>query len=271
MISSLENNPKLNSLATEWTWFMTGSVEEGERIRHIPLNKSKFTIGRKPDRDLCLSAGTVSGKHAEIIVTDGALVLRDFNSTNGTYVNGHRIDRETPIGEGDLIHFGGVEFRVGRRDAESYNCTVQCTSFDQSSKLMLFQRLLSEPGVVPHFQPIISLNDEAVLGFEVLARSSIEGLENPREMFMTATQLNLEQELSEVCRRQGIVIGHSLPQSSILFLNTHPVENIKMGLAKSLVELRRSSPDRPICLEIHEAAVTDIDEMKELRSSAVEF
>lgn len=266
MVSSLDKGLGLKPLTNEWTWFMSGSVEEGERIRHIPLNKSRFQIGRRPDRDLCLSAGTVSGAHAEIIVTENAMFLNDLKSTNGTYVNGHRIDRETPIGEGDLIHFGGVEFRVGRRDAESYNCTVQCTAFNHSSKLMLFERLLSEPGVVPYFQPIISLQDESNVGFEVLARSNIEGLENPRDMFMTATQLNLEQELSEVCRRQGIDIGKSLPGRPYLFVNTHPVENLRSGLMKSLTELRNSAPDQRICLEIHEAAVTDLEEMKELRS-----
>ncbi|MXY17617.1 MAG: FHA domain-containing protein, partial [Acidobacteria bacterium] len=41
------------------------------------------------------------------------LVVKDLDSTNGTFVNGWRVEQAT-LREGDLLRLGGVEFEVGR-------------------------------------------------------------------------------------------------------------------------------------------------------------
>ena len=205
--------------SADWAWYLTGCVEEGESIRYIPINSGRFTIGRRPDRNLRLPSPKVSGEHAELVIAGDVLFLRDTKSTNGSFVNGRRLEGETVLGEGDLIHFAGAEFRVGRRDtSESHGATVMCTSVNGAAKMMQLDELINRPGVVPYFQPIVDLKDPSTLGFEVLARSDIEGLRTPREMFMTATQFNLEKELSTVCREEGVRIGSMLPGSPLLLL-----------------------------------------------------
>ena len=60
----------------------------------------------------------VSARHAEIRVEDGRAVIRDANSTNGTYVNGRRVSGERTLADGDVIRLGArgpkLRFDSGR-------------------------------------------------------------------------------------------------------------------------------------------------------------
>ena len=69
---------------------------------------NKLTVGRLGDNDVHLDDGSVSSHHAEIVERDGAAVLVDKDSTNGTYLNGEQVTGEHPLTEGDEIYFGGV-------------------------------------------------------------------------------------------------------------------------------------------------------------------
>ncbi|MBU3665256.1 MAG: FHA domain-containing protein [Chthoniobacterales bacterium] len=69
---------------------------------------SRLTVGRLGDNDVALDEGSVSSRHAEIVVADDAAVLRDLGSTNGTFVNGERVTGESPLSEGDEVYFGNV-------------------------------------------------------------------------------------------------------------------------------------------------------------------
>jgi EAL domain-containing protein (putative c-di-GMP-specific phosphodiesterase class I) len=126
---------------------------------------------------------------------------------------------------------------------------------------------MSERAVVPHFQPIVALDDRRIMGYEVLGRSSLPGLERPNEMFLAASQLNLETELSVMLRMSGIERGCNLPEKPTLYVNTHPAEIVQCGLVDSLADLREKFPDQPITLEVHEAAATSPQMMKQLRES----
>lgn len=72
------------------------------------LIENKLTIGRLGDNDVQLDEGSVSSHHAEIVASNGNAVLRDLDSTNGTFRNGEQVTGEVPIGEGDEIYFGNV-------------------------------------------------------------------------------------------------------------------------------------------------------------------
>ena len=69
---------------------------------------SKLSIGRLGDNEVQLEEGSVSSRHAEIVVEDGQVLLRDLGSTNGTFLNGEQVTGEHPLKEGDEIYFGGV-------------------------------------------------------------------------------------------------------------------------------------------------------------------
>lgn len=55
---------------------------------------------------------TLSRRHAEFIRAGESLSVRDLGSTNGTYVNGRKIDSETPLRPGDTVQLGAVRMRV---------------------------------------------------------------------------------------------------------------------------------------------------------------
>ncbi|MEX1116332.1 MAG: FHA domain-containing protein [Akkermansiaceae bacterium] len=68
----------------------------------------KLTIGRLVGNDVALDEASVSSRHAEIVLQDGVVILRDLDSTNGTFLNGEQMTGEHPLNQGDEIYFGGV-------------------------------------------------------------------------------------------------------------------------------------------------------------------
>ncbi len=250
----------------EDVWFLCGSMRLGEAVRHIPVDEQPFVVGRRPGVQLSLQFRTVSGNHATLIVRGGQLFLEDLNSTNGTYVNGEKITgRIVPIAEEDLIHFAEAPFRVRRQSPTGIiNGTIEENVCDQALALVQFDRLMSQRLVVPHFQPILRLSDGFQIGYEVLGRGRVFGLESVGAMFQAAEQLSLEVELSRLLRWEGIRVGRELGADSTLFINTHPKEMIGDGLINSLVQLREMAGTHPLMLEIHEAAVTHPEMMREL-------
>ncbi|MGZ0173435.1 MAG: EAL domain-containing protein [Planctomycetales bacterium] len=246
-------------------WYLCGTISDGERTRELVISKARFTTGRRSTCDLRLGWQTVSGLHAEFITTGKILCLRDLGSTNGTFVNGRRINTDTILSDGDIVQFGRAEFRVGSRSEDDAGGTVNWNGVGLPSRLIGFEELISGNGLVPHYQPIVKFSDASTVGFEVLARSRIPEFPTPREMFETAAQLDQEQELSEASRFFGVEKGFGMPADQTLYLNTHPTELQGDRLIRSLERLRDSAPNQSLSLEIHEAAVTDLDAMAQLR------
>ncbi|AZN36818.1 FHA domain-containing protein [Iodobacter ciconiae] len=78
---------------------------DGVLIKEIKLNKERLTIGRRPGNDLQIDNLAVSGEHAVLIMQGSNVFIEDLNSTNGTKVNYHEIQRER-LQEGDEILVG---------------------------------------------------------------------------------------------------------------------------------------------------------------------
>jgi pSer/pThr/pTyr-binding forkhead associated (FHA) protein len=75
------------------------------------------TLGRATGADFIVDAALVSRVHCRFtVLPDGALEIRDLESTNGTYVNGERIDI-AQLTAGDRVQVGRVEL-VALTDAE---------------------------------------------------------------------------------------------------------------------------------------------------------
>ncbi|MDQ6886055.1 MAG: trypsin-like peptidase domain-containing protein [Gemmatimonadota bacterium] len=89
------------------------------------FEKSVVTFGRHPLCDFRFDAEKdldVSARHAEIRVAEGRYVLRDLTSTNGTFVNGVRLQGEVRLSPGDILGFGEfgpkLEVRFERRSED---------------------------------------------------------------------------------------------------------------------------------------------------------
>ena len=69
------------------------------------------TIGRAPRADFIVDAALVSRLHCRLTLDDSGLGVEDLDSTNGTWVNGRKIQR-APLMSGDKLKVGRVEFAV---------------------------------------------------------------------------------------------------------------------------------------------------------------
>jgi pSer/pThr/pTyr-binding forkhead associated (FHA) protein len=65
---------------------------QGALIREYPVN-GPLSIGRHPENAIVIDHMGVSGKHAQVDVEGEAVVVTDLGSTNGTFVNGKRVER----------------------------------------------------------------------------------------------------------------------------------------------------------------------------------
>ncbi|TWI66118.1 FHA domain-containing protein [Pseudoduganella lurida] len=66
---------------------------DGVLERTVQLTKERMTIGRHRANDIVLEHPTVSGEHAAITTILDDSFLEDLYSTNGTFVNGHRVGK----------------------------------------------------------------------------------------------------------------------------------------------------------------------------------
>ncbi|TAG38545.1 MAG: FHA domain-containing protein, partial [Cytophagia bacterium] len=82
-------------------------VVAGAFSKNYRLNKPTMTIGRAANNDIIIPEQTVSSHHATLTIENGNFFISDMDSTNGTFVNGTRIDKKMLKG-GDLLKLGGA-------------------------------------------------------------------------------------------------------------------------------------------------------------------
>ncbi len=262
---STENGPALTN------WVLVGKVGDAGPLQRLPIDPLPFQVGRKPGISLCLPIPQVSKLHAELYEHGGSLWVRDNGSTNGTYVNGQRVDGQTRLADGDMIQFASQVFRVQFENQGSIAATIGSAHCDRAMLLLQLDRLLVDREVVPHFQPIVSLSDNSNFGYEILGRSRLFGLQTPKAIFDIAGMFDLEQDVSELFRSAGAGLGAHLSGAPCLFLNTHPTELGTPQLLNSIRSLRDLYPQTKFVLEIHEAAVTSPAAIAELRARLAEL
>lgn len=81
---------------------------DGER-RSFSMARDMTVIGRREDCDLRIPLGEVSRKHCRIVRDGDSLKLEDLGSSNGTFLNGQRV-QEALLTPGDTVQVGPVVF-----------------------------------------------------------------------------------------------------------------------------------------------------------------
>jgi EAL domain-containing protein (putative c-di-GMP-specific phosphodiesterase class I) len=247
----------------------------------FPIDSVPFTIGRDKDCHLTLESKGVSRYHAQLNVSGDVLWIRDTGSTNGTLVNGRQIDESEVLIHGDILHIGQVSFCI----LSTEQCSLPDTDDDSEKTVLLdfsdlmpdrlesynakFKKMIQDRAVVPHFQPILTLSNQCIKGYEILGRlsSDVDLPSNPVDLFDLAVLLDMEIELSSLFREEGVSQGRHLGELTTLFINTHPTEMLKIRyLKQSLRKIRELAKSSKVVLEINEKAVTDLESMKSLKS-----
>lgn len=94
-------------------------LEEGaEESRRWLVEKERTTLGRWPDNDVVLPDRLVSRHHAQIRRVGTQYLLEDCGSTNGTFLNGVKIDEPSSLQDGDAIQIN-PRFRLRFVDSAS--------------------------------------------------------------------------------------------------------------------------------------------------------
>jgi hypothetical protein len=80
--------------------------------QNIELRPGTLSVGRSSGCNIVLDDNLVSRRHAELVVTDTSVSVRDLASVNGVYVNSRRINESMNAKDGDRIQIGQHEFKL---------------------------------------------------------------------------------------------------------------------------------------------------------------
>jgi pSer/pThr/pTyr-binding forkhead associated (FHA) protein len=86
-------------------------LSAGMTGRTHDLKAEKTTVGRVEDNSFQIAEPSVSSHHAELLLRGNDVIVRDLNSTNGTFINGEKIT-ESPIKPGQILRLGQIEMRL---------------------------------------------------------------------------------------------------------------------------------------------------------------
>jgi pSer/pThr/pTyr-binding forkhead associated (FHA) protein len=86
-------------------------LSAGMAGRSHELKVDKTTIGRLEDNTFQIPEPSVSSHHCEVLLNGNAVVIKDLNSTNGTFINGNKITEST-LKPGQVLRLGQIELRL---------------------------------------------------------------------------------------------------------------------------------------------------------------
>ncbi|MBO9308791.1 MAG: FHA domain-containing protein [Chloroflexi bacterium] len=85
-----------------------GNIQSGKSYPLLPLT----SLGRAPTNTVILEDGFASSEHALITLRDGQWWLEDRGSSNGTLLNGYRVEEPVVLSAGDIISIGRVALKL---------------------------------------------------------------------------------------------------------------------------------------------------------------
>ncbi len=78
----------------------------------IPLGTAQITLGRAPDSTVVIDDDFASSRHARIYPRDGAWIVEDLGSTNGTWIDRARITTPTALPPGAPLRIGRTTLQL---------------------------------------------------------------------------------------------------------------------------------------------------------------
>ncbi len=244
---------------------------KGKDPERIDLESLPFTLGRNESCDYQILSSRVSREHAEIVREGGHYRLRDLKSTNGTYVNGKRID-EHRLADGDLFVIADVEFSFKRGGDEGIRKTVtQVMDHSEPGEdrvdhavadlihaVRRTHETLLHRAARNRFQPIFDLAENRCVGFEAIRRPQLPGEPPAAQQILDSTDCRLTERMSQLHRLIAAEHLARLADATMLFVSLQPAEVGADALPQSLARLAKLAGDKQIVAEIPDTAVVDI-------------
>jgi pSer/pThr/pTyr-binding forkhead associated (FHA) protein len=92
-------------------------LSPGMTGRSHELKVDKTTIGRVDDNTFPIAEASISSHHCEVFLRGSEVVIKDLNSTNGTFINGDKITGEAVLKSGQILRLGQIELRLEAEEA----------------------------------------------------------------------------------------------------------------------------------------------------------
>ena len=165
----------------------------------------------------------------------------------------------------DLLRAADVAMYDGKRRGKGTHCFFHAAMDERlRARTMLEVELrdaIATGDIRPYFQPVISLDDERIIGFEALARwhHPTRGTIPPDEFIQIAEDLGLIGELSDLILRQGCIAARDWRSDTSLSINISPVQLKDSWLAPRLLAILQEmgfAPQRLI-IEVTETSIID--------------
>jgi pSer/pThr/pTyr-binding forkhead associated (FHA) protein len=123
-------------------------LSEGMTGQSYELNVDKTTIGRVDDNTFPIPHASVSSHHCEVLLRGSDVVVKDLNSTNGSFINNKQFEGESVLKPGQVLRLGQVEMRLEVPGAAPSSKKAPVDSTMVISKGVSFEDLEKGPGIV---------------------------------------------------------------------------------------------------------------------------
>jgi hypothetical protein len=143
-------------------------VGKGKRKgKIIPVTAHQFIIGRHRECHLRAGSSAISQHHCALLSRGSKVVVRDFDSTNGTFVNQKRVQGEQELAENDLLEIGSLAFRI-HIEADAEEPTPPAAPPDSEADDSTIAALLLREGENENSSGILGLVEDSRCGSTVL-------------------------------------------------------------------------------------------------------
>lgn len=247
------------------------------------LSQMPCTVGRAGDCTLQLDFDRISRHHARFEIADQGLIVRDLDSTNGTFVNHQRINDPTPVQAGDSVHFADHGFVLQQRESggstmlphrpsgkeRATDTIIGFTALPTGFPVQApeFFELLNDELVTGISEPIQTASG-ALFGHALRARSTHPKLAaESGTLFRLASDLGEEARLAQLIRETCLKQAASVGMQSLLFLEVHPAECEDLEfLVDELLGLAARYRHLALVCELPITALTDPSQLGQVRS-----
>jgi len=130
-------------------------LSEGLTGRTYELKNGTTTVGRVPDNAFEIAEASVSSHHAELTLRGNDVAVKDLGSTNGTFINGEKIE-EGVLKPGQILRLGMIEMRLETGDAAAMATTAPAAS----------KKTLEQTRVIPQGIKLDELEGARPLAFD---------------------------------------------------------------------------------------------------------
>ncbi len=106
---------------------VTFSAGQGQRTFTLEPQGKTVVVGRGSEAELYVNSPRLSRRHCEVKLSEHGVEVHDLGSSNGTFLNGHRIDRAL-VRPGDVVQVGGIAIRIDYTPPETGVSNDRCES-----------------------------------------------------------------------------------------------------------------------------------------------